>query len=96
MFCYDQNGVWRIVGSVDFLVCIRLSVACFSVILNESPLFVDDTLLFREASEDKFSHLCWFLMWFEALLGLKINLEENEIIPIDSVDDEEVLVDELG
>lgn len=35
-------------------------------------------------------------MWFEALLGLKINLEENEIIPIDSVDDVEVLVDELG
>lgn len=46
MFCYDQDGVWRIVGLVDFLVCIRLAVACFSIILNGSPLFVDDALLF--------------------------------------------------
>ena len=42
-------------------------------------LFVDDTLIFYEASQDQVSHLCLLLMWSEALSELKINLEKSEI-----------------
>ena len=35
-------------------------------------------------------------MWFEAILGLRINLSKSEIIPIGRVDDAEALVAELG
>ena len=35
-------------------------------------------------------------MWFEALLGLKLNLEKSELIPIENITDVDVLVDELG
>ena len=30
-------------------------------------LFVDDTLIFCEAKEDRLLYLCWLLMWFEAI-----------------------------
>ena len=39
-------------------------------------LFVDDTLVFFEASQDQMVHSSWLLMWFEAILGLKINLKK--------------------
>ena len=39
-------------------------------------LFADDTLIFCEAKEDQLTHLCWLLMWFEALSGLKTNLKK--------------------
>ena len=42
-------------------------------------LFVDDTLLFYEASQEQLTCLCWLLMSFEALSGLKINLEKSEL-----------------
>ena len=35
-------------------------------------------------------------MWFEALSGLKINLNKSEIIPIGPVDNVEELASELG
>ena len=35
-------------------------------------------------------------MWFEALSGLKANLEKNELIPIDRVENMEELADEFG
>ena len=49
-------------------------------------LFVDDTLIFCEAKEDQLTHLCWLLMWFEALSGLKANLEKSELIPVGRVE----------
>ncbi|RVW72789.1 hypothetical protein CK203_049221 [Vitis vinifera] len=33
------------------------------------------------AKEDQLTHLCWLLMWFEALSGLKANLEKSEFDP---------------
>ena len=36
-------------------------------------LFADDTLIFCEGSLDQLIHLCWVLMWFEALSELRIN-----------------------
>ena len=41
-------------------------------------LFTEDTLVFCEASQDPMMYLCWTLMWFEAILGLRINLEKSE------------------
>ena len=59
-------------------------------------LFADDTLIFCDASQDQVSYLCWLLMWFEALPGLKINLEKSELIPIESIPNIELLDVELG
>ena len=38
-------------------------------------LFVDDTLAFCGPKEDPLTHMCWIFMWFEALSGLKVNVE---------------------
>lgn len=40
-------------------------------------------------------HLSWLLMWFEAIVGLKINLEKSELIPIGEVANVQDLVLEL-
>ncbi|RVW44335.1 hypothetical protein CK203_071086 [Vitis vinifera] len=49
-------------------------------------LFADDTLVFCQASQDHLTYLSWLLMWFEAVLGLRINLEKSELIPIGRVE----------
>ena len=45
-------------------------------------LFADDTLVFCEASQDQMAYLRWLLMWFEAISGLRINLDKSEILSI--------------
>ena len=57
-------------------------------------LFDDDTLFFCETSQDQVSHLCWLLMRFEALSGLKINLEKSKFIPIGCVSNIDLLASE--
>ena len=59
-------------------------------------LFVDDTLIFYEAGDDQVTYLCWHLMCFEALSGLKINLEKSELFPIGRIDNVELLAANLG
>ena len=59
-------------------------------------LFADDTIIFCKASQEQVSHLCWLLMWFEAMLGLKINLEKSEVILVGEVDLLEELAYEIG
>ena len=59
-------------------------------------LYADDTLLFCEADKDKLKFLSWILMWFEAMSGLKINLNKSEITPIRPVTKAEELASELG
>lgn len=55
-----------------------------------------DILIFCEARDDKVTYLCWPFMWFEALSGLKINLEKSELFPIARVDNAERLAINLG
>ena len=55
-------------------------------------LFADDTIIFCEASQERVTHLCWLLMWFEAMSGLKINFEKSKVIPAGEVD----LLEELA
>lgn len=40
-------------------------------------LYIDDTLVFCEASRYQIVYLSWLLMWFEVILRLKINLEKS-------------------
>ncbi|RVW47335.1 putative ribonuclease H protein [Vitis vinifera] len=40
-------------------------------------LFADDTLIFCEAKEDQLLYMGWLLMWFEAISGLRVNLEKR-------------------
>ena len=59
-------------------------------------LYADDTIIFCEANPEQLMYLKWTLMWFEALSGLKINLNKSEIIPLGRVDNMEELAAELG
>ena len=59
-------------------------------------LFIDNTSEFCKASHDEITYLCWLLMWFEAISGLRINLEKSELIPVGRVENLDDLLDELG
>ena len=45
-------------------------------------LFGDDTLIFCDAEADQLQYLSWTFMWFEAILGLKVNLSKTEAFPL--------------
>ena len=45
-------------------------------------LFVDDTLIFSYSNKEHLEALSWGCMWFEAIYGLKINMDKCELIPI--------------
>ena len=59
-------------------------------------LFVDDTLVFCEDSQEKMAFLSLLLMWFEVISGLSINLNKSELLPVGRVESVEVLAAELG
>ena len=59
-------------------------------------LYADDAIVFCEANSEQLMCLRWTLMWFEAVSGLKINLNKSEIIPLRRVDNVESLAVELG
>ena len=45
-------------------------------------LFVDDTLIFCDADPNQILILHMILIWFVAVLGLKINLGQSELVPV--------------
>ena len=59
-------------------------------------LYADDTLLFCGADADQMVYLSSLLMWFEAISGLRINLNKSEIIPVGIIADMDSLSSELG
>ncbi|RVW77230.1 putative ribonuclease H protein [Vitis vinifera] len=59
-------------------------------------LFADDTLIFCEAKEEQLLYMGWLLMWFEAISGLRVNLEKSELIPVGRVENVDELADEFG
>ena len=59
-------------------------------------LFANDSLVFCKDSEEQMTFLSWILAWFEALSGLKINLEKSLLLPMGRVDNVERLALELG
>ena len=59
-------------------------------------LFVDDTMVFCNDSEEQLVSLCWILLWFEAYYGIKINLEKSVTMLVGEVHNVEQLALELG
>ena len=59
-------------------------------------LFVDDTLVFCQASQDQLTYLSRLLMWFEAISGLRINLEKSELILVGRVENIDDLALDFG
>ena len=59
-------------------------------------LYADDTIIFCESKEDQLLYPSWALLWFEVSLGLKINLDKSELIPVGAVDNLDALAAELG
>ena len=59
-------------------------------------LFADDTLVFCKDSEDEMLYLNWILLYFEALSGLRINLDKSVILPVGEVENLNQLASELG
>ena len=49
-------------------------------------LFADDTLVFCQISQDQITYLSWLLIWFEAFLGLRVNLDKSKLIPMGKVE----------
>ncbi|KAL6327359.1 hypothetical protein AAG906_018961 [Vitis piasezkii] len=49
-----------------------------------------------EASQDNLTYLSWLLMWFEAVSGLRINLEKSELIPVGRVENIDDLALDFG
>ena len=69
----------------------RIAVGRGEDLVISHLLYADDTLIFCQANIEQLKYLSWILMWFEALSGLKINLNKSEIIPIGTVDNVEEL-----
>ena len=59
-------------------------------------LFADDTLVFCNNFEEKMLYLNWILLCFEAMSGLKVNMEKSVILPVGVVENVEQLAHELG
>ena len=59
-------------------------------------LFADDTLLFCDVDVEKILHVRLFLLFFQAVTGLKVNVSKSETIPIGEVNNVHALVEILG
>lgn len=59
-------------------------------------LFVDEILVFCKDSEDEILYERWILLCFEAISGIKVNMEKSTIIQIALVGKVDVLAKELG
>ncbi|RVW28738.1 putative ribonuclease H protein [Vitis vinifera] len=80
----------------DFLSGCRVKGRSEEGVLISHLLFADDTLVFCKPSQDQLTYLNWLLMWFEAVSGLRINLEKSELIPIGRVENMDDLAWEFG
>ena len=59
-------------------------------------LFADDTLIFCDANIDQILILRMVLIWFEAVSGLKVNLDKSELVAVGAVHNMDLLVAVLG
>ena len=54
------------------------------------------TLVFYEASQYQMTYLSWLLTWFKVISGLRINLNESELISMGMMGNLEDLALEFG
>ena len=80
----------------NYLVGSRIAVGRGENLSISHLLYADDTILFCKVDSDQLKFMSWILMWFEAMSGLKINLNKSEIIPIGDVTNAVELASELG
>ena len=80
----------------NYLVGSRIAIGRGENLSISHLLYADDTILFCKADNDQLKFMSWILMWFEAMSGLKINLNKSEIIPIGPVTNAMELALELG
>ena len=59
-------------------------------------LFANDTLIFCDANLNQILILCMVLIWFKAVLGLKINMGKLELVPVGVVHNIEILLNVLN
>ena len=59
-------------------------------------LFVDDTILFCDADEDRILHIRMLLLCFQVVIGLKVNALKSEMVSIGEVPNIHILADILG
>ena len=80
----------------NYLVGSRIAVGRGENLSISHLFYADDTILFCKVDSDQLKFMSWILMWFEAMSGLKINLNKSEIIPIGTVTNAMELASELG
>ena len=59
-------------------------------------LFANDTFIFCEVVPEHLTHLRYILLWFEATLGLRVNLGKSKLVEVGDVPYLELLADILG
>ncbi|RVW16810.1 putative ribonuclease H protein [Vitis vinifera] len=66
----------------NFISCFRVGGRGSEGLFVSHLLFADDTLIFCDADADQLQYLSWTFMWFEAISGLKVNLNKTKAIPV--------------
>ena len=59
-------------------------------------LFVEDTILFCDVVVEQILQVQLLLLCFQAVTGLKVNVQKSEMVPIEEVDDVHALAEILG
>ncbi|RVW69837.1 putative ribonuclease H protein [Vitis vinifera] len=80
----------------DFISSFRVGGRGREGLIVSHLLFADDTLIFCDAEADQLQYLSWTFMWFEAILGLKVNLSKTEAFPVGEDIHMETLASVLG
>jgi len=80
----------------DFLSGFSIGSGSNGVINISHLLFADDTLVFCRANPDHLHYLRMLFVSFEAVSGLKINLDKSVFVPGDYVDNMDDLAGILG
>ena len=80
----------------DFLLGCRVKGRSGERVQVFHLLFVDDTLVFYQASQYQITYLSWLLIWFEVVSRLRINLENSELIPVGRVENIDDLAMKFG
>ncbi|RVW38449.1 hypothetical protein CK203_082390 [Vitis vinifera] len=74
--------------------CIKDPISPYLFVLGMEVLsaLIRRALMGASFLEEHLTHLGWILAWFEAALGLRINLAKSELIPVGEVEDIEEMV----
>jgi len=59
-------------------------------------LFVDDTIFFCDNDCEQIVNLRCILIWFQAVLGLRVNLTKSSVLPVGQLDNIQLLAGVLG